>query len=121
MQSPRRQFAVAVTLVLLGAATASGCGGTPNTPTPPPVNTGDLAGTVGANHDIPHVAIITAAQLSAAVGITLDISNGLHSHTVTLTDAQMRQIVAKVRLSVGSSVNPHSNGTGPHGHTVTFN
>lgn len=126
MQTPHRQFAVALAFVLLGAAIATGCGSNPNTPTSPqstgnPVSTGNLAGTVSANHAMPHVAIITAAQLSAGVGITLDISNGLHSHTVILTDAQMGQIVAKVRLSVDSSVNPHSNGTDPHGHTVTFN
>jgi len=125
MQTPRRQFAAALTFVLLGAAIATGCGSNPNTPSPPPpgnpASTGDVAGTVGANHDIPHVAIITAAQLSAGVGITLDISNGLHSHTVALTDAEMRQIAAKVRFSVESSVNPHSGGTQPHGHTVTFN
>ena len=126
MQTPHRQFAVALAVVLLGAAIATGCGSNPNSPTSPqppgnPVSTGDLAGTVSANHAMPHVAIITAAQLSAGVGITLDISNGLHSHTVILTNAQMGQIVARVRLSVDSSVNPHSNGTDPHGHTVTFN
>ena len=125
MQLPHRQFTVALAFVLLGAAIATGCGSS-NTPTSPqstgtPASTGNLAGTVGANHDMPHVAIITAAQLSAGVGITMDISNGLHSHTVILTDAQMGQIVAKVRLSVDSSVNTHSNGTDPHGHTVTFN
>jgi hypothetical protein len=126
MQTPHRQFAVALAFVLLGAAIATGCGSNSNTPTSPqstgnPVSTGNLAGTVGENHAMPHVAIITAAQLNAGVGITLDISNGLHSHTVILTDAQMGQILAKARVSVDSSVNTHANGTDPHRHTVTFN
>ena len=124
MQTPRRHFTLA--LVLLAGAIVTACGSSPNTPTGPqstgnPVSTGNLAGTVGANHDMPHVAIITAAQLSAGAGITLDISNGFHSHTVIFTDAQMGQIAARVRVSVASSVNPHSNGSDPHQHTVTFN
>jgi hypothetical protein len=122
MQTPHRQAAIALVCVFLGAAIATGCGSnSPTSPTEAPASPGSLSGTVGENHPLPHVATITAAQLSAGVGITLDISNGLHSHMVTLTDAQMQQIVAKVRLAVFSSVNPHSNGTEPHGHTVTFN
>jgi hypothetical protein len=70
---------------------------------------------------MPHVAVITTAQLSAGAAITLDISNGLHSHTVSLTAAQVVQIAAGARMSVVSSVNPHSDGTGAHEHTVTFN
>ncbi|HEY0284350.1 MAG TPA: hypothetical protein VGC23_03105 [Vicinamibacterales bacterium] len=70
---------------------------------------------------MPHVAAISAAQLSAGNGIILDISNGLHSHTVTLTGAQVTQIAARASVSVDSSTNTHSNGAEPHAHTVTFN
>ena len=70
---------------------------------------------------MPHFAVITTAQLSAGAAITLDMSNGLHSHTASLTAAQVAQIAAGARMSVASSVNPHSDGTGVHGHTVTFN
>ena len=76
---------------------------------------------VSGNHPLPHVAAISAAQLTAGNGITLEISNGSHSHTVTLTGAQVMQIAAKARVSVDSSTNPHSNGADPHAHTVTFN
>ena len=76
---------------------------------------------MSGNHPLPHVASISAAQLSAGNGIILDISNGSHSHTVTLTGAQVMQISAKDRVSLDSSVNPHSNGGDPHAHTVTFN
>ena len=64
--------------------------------------------------------MITAAQLSAGVGITLDITNGSHSHMVNITDADMREIARKGRVSVTSSQNPHSDGSGAHRHTVTF-
>ena len=125
----RRQFTVAAALALLGGAAISiGCGdgsGNPNTvtpPPPPPPSPGtNLLGDVQNNHPIPHVATITAAQLSAGAGITLDISNGLHSHTVALTAEQVVQIAAKVQVSKLSSTNPHSDGSDPHSHLVTFN
>jgi hypothetical protein len=127
MQAPRRQFAVALAFVLLGgAAVVTGCGSSPTSPTSPqstgtPASVGSLYGTVSENHPMAHVAMITAAQLSAGVGITLDISNGSHSHTVNITDADMREIAAKGRVSVTSSQNPHSDGSGAHRHSVTFN
>jgi hypothetical protein len=122
----RRQFNAAFSFVLLAAAVVSGCGTSPTNPTPVatpnPRNTGgSVAGIVSANHQAPHVAVITAAQLAAAEAVALDISNGLHSHTVTLTGAQVRQIAAGTRVSETSSTDPHSNGTDPHNHTVTFN
>jgi len=70
---------------------------------------------------MPHVASISAAQLSAGNGIILDITNGSHSHSVTLTSAQVMEISAKFRVSLDSSINPHSTGADPHAHTVTFN
>ena len=124
MQTSPRQLTVALALVLMvGAAIVTGCGSTPTSATSPPVaaSPGGIAGTVSENHAIPHVALITTAQLSAGAEITLDISNGLHSHTVSLTAVQVVQIAAGARMSVASSVNPHSDGTGAHQHTVTFN
>jgi hypothetical protein len=124
----RRQFTIAAALAFLGGATiALGCAGgskSPSGPGPipsPAPGTGNLSGSVDANHAMPHVAIITAAQLGAGAGVTLDTSNGLHSHTVTIAAAQMGQLAAGVRVSVTSSRNPHSDGTGPHEHVVTFN
>ena len=119
----RRQFSIDALALLGGATIAIGCGGGSNNPTsptatPPP---GQIIGVVGGNHPMPHVAVISAAQLSAGVGISLEMSNGFHSHTVTLTGAQVTQIADKVRVMVLSSTNPHSNGAEPHEHTVTFN
>jgi hypothetical protein len=121
----RRQFTAAISAVLLAAAIVSGCGGSPAAPTSaqtPPTNTpGNVVGSVGANHERPHAAVITAAQLAAAAAIVINISNGLHSHTVALTGAQVGLIAAGTPVSTTSSMDPHSNGTDPHSHTVTFN
>ena len=122
----RRQFSVAALALLGGATIAIGCGGASNNPTSPTATTtvtpqGQNIGFVSGNHPLPHVAAISAAQLSAGAGITLDISNGSHSHTVILTGDQIMQVAAKGRVSVDSSTNPHSNGADPHAHTVTFN
>ena len=124
----RRQFSFTALALLGGATIAIGCGGATNNPTSPtpttttrPASQGQNIGFVTANHPMPHVAAISAAQLSAGNGIILDISNGLHSHTVTLTGAQVTQIAARASVSVDSSTNTHSNGAEPHAHTVTFN
>ena len=119
----RRQFSIAALALLGGATIPIGCGGASDRPTSPTATApeGQNLGVVTGNHPLPHVAAISAAQLSAGSGIILDISNGSHSHTVTLTSAQVMQIAAKARVSVDSSTNPHSNGADPHAHTVTFN
>ncbi len=128
----RRMLSAGAALALLGFPLISigGCGGGggtpagPSTPNPTPTpssGAGDIAGSVTVNHMAPHVAVITAAQLSAGAGLTLDISNGFHSHTVTLTSAQVTQIAGRARVSVASSTDPHSDGSNPHSHTVTFN
>jgi hypothetical protein len=65
------QFNTALSGLLLAAAIVAGCGGSTTSPTSPPApnptNTaGNVAGSVEPNHDRPHVAIITAAQLASA-------------------------------------------------------
>ena len=119
----RRQFSIAALALLGGATIAIGCGGGSNHPTSPTATAseGQNIGFVAGNHPMPHVAAISAAQLSAGNGIILDITNGSHSHSVTLTSAQVMQIAARATVSVDSSTNPHSNGADPHAHTVTFN
>lgn len=119
----RRQFSITVLGLLGGATIAIGCGGASSHPASPTATAseGVTFGVVTGNHPLPHTAAISAAQLTAGNGITLDISNGSHSHTVILTGAQVMQIATKARVSVDSSTNPHSNGADPHAHTVTFN
>jgi hypothetical protein len=118
----RRQFTVAAALALLGGAsiTISACGGgsspsTPSNPNPSPnLNPGDKAGTVGTNHG--HTAVLTAAQLSAGGGVTLDIAgSGGHPHIVTLTGPEI------VSIAGGTRVSKESTNVEAHTHTVTFN
>ena len=123
-QANRREFVATVLTLLGGAAVTSGCGGgssSPSSPSPTPTSAGSVAGTVADNHPDPHVAVITAAQLGAGGALTLDISNSRHSHTVTLSGAEVARIAARSRVSVMSSTNPHSDGNEPHSHMVTFN
>ena len=109
---------------------ALGCGGASNNPTSPTTassrgqnigSQGQNIGFVEGNHPAPHEAVISAAQLSAGTGITLDISNGFHSHLVTLTGAEVMQIAAGARVYVNATTSTHSNGADNHAHGVTFN
>ena len=90
-------------------------------PNPDATSSGNVAGAVADNYPDPHVAVITAAELAAGGALTLDISNARHSHTVNLSGAEVTQIAAKSRVSAMSSTNPHSGGSEPHSHMVTFN
>lgn len=84
--------------------------------------TGGVSGSVSSDHPLPHLAVITAAQLSAGAALSLQIQGqAFHSHTLTLTGTQMMQIAAGCRTSQMSSQDPHSGGSGPHRHEVTFN
>jgi hypothetical protein len=122
----RREFTLEAALALISGAviTVSGCGGSSyNNPTPTPTTTptttmppasGDKQGTITANHG--HVAVITAAQLTAAGALNLDIRGTAdHAHSVSLTGAQVGQIAANQRVSMTSSSSQS------HDHTVTFN
>ena len=124
----RRQFSAAAVLALLGGVTiTAGCGGgssgSPTAPTPPPTTqaTGDNYGVVSANHASPHIAVIRGSELSAGGGLTLDISNTFHTHSLSLTSSQMTQIAGGARVAQLSSRNPHSDGSDMHDHLVTFN
>jgi hypothetical protein len=125
----RREFTVAAALAALTGVvitiTESACGGssysptTPNptpapTPTPTPAATGDKTGVVSSNHG--HVAIITAAKLTAAAAISLDIQGtATHTHTVELSAAEITAIAGGTKTSKESSTDS------AHSHTVTFN
>jgi hypothetical protein len=111
--------------VLSGVAiTVTGCGGSsssggnpmaPSTPAPTPTPTagGDKVGTVGSNHG--HSAVITAAQLTSAGAVSLDIrGNADHPHSVVLTADEVMAIAANTRVTTESSVDAS------HSHRVTF-
>jgi hypothetical protein len=122
----RREFTAASVMALLAGVTItiSGCGGGSNpggpdpvpapTPTPTPAPSGDKSGVVSANHG--HVATVTAAQITAAGAVSIDI-HGMadHTHSLELTATEVQQIGAGTKVSKVSSSNLS------HDHTVTFN
>lgn len=109
----RREFTLRSAMLALSgvAITISGCSEGPTEPTYT-----DAVGTVNTNHG--HAATITAAQLSAAAAIVLEIQGtSSHPHSVELTSADLRAIRSGQRVSKESSPSP----SGSHAHTVTFN
>lgn len=109
----RREFTVQSALALLSgvAITISGCGGGDSPSSP---SSGDMVGTVSANHG--HSAVITGAQLTAGGALNLSIQgSSVHSHNVELTAGEVASIGSRQRVSKESSVNDS------HSHTVTFN
>ena len=118
----RREFTVAAVLAALSGVTItiSSCGGgggtsptVPSNPTPS-LGPGDKDGSISANHG--HVAVITAAQLTAAGAVNLDImGQATHTHSVQLSAAEVTQISQGTRVSKVSSTDDS------HNHTVTFN
>jgi hypothetical protein len=116
----RREFTLQSALAILSAATItiSGCGGGDDSPSPgpsPSPNPGtNVTGNVAANHG--HVATITAAQLTAANAIQLEIRGTAdHPHTVDLSAAEVAQIGARQTVAKNSTTDAG------HSHTVTFN
>lgn len=78
------------------------------------VSVGGVSATISGNHG--HVATLTGTQVSDAVALALDITGTSgHSHTVTLTAADMVAIKAGTQVSKTSSIGDS------HDHAVTFN
>jgi hypothetical protein len=113
----RRDFTLQLVLAVLSAATVTvvpGCGDNGGNPPAPSPGSGDIAGTVTANHG--HRAVITSAELSAGNAVTLNIRGDAdHPHTASLTASQVMQIAQRQRVSVESTSDA------AHTHTVIFN
>jgi hypothetical protein len=126
----RREFSVAAALAALSgvAITITACGGgggeSPTSSNGAPgyndgsttsgSASGDKVGTISSNHG--HSAVITAAQLTAAGALKLDIKGAAdHPHTVELSAAEVTAIAGGAKTSKESSTDAS------HSHTVTFN
>ena len=116
----RREFTLAAALLALSGVsiTIGACGGggssSPTGSTPTPAPSGDKVGTISANHG--HTVSITAAQLTAAGALDLELTTGNgHTHRVQLTAAEVGQIAGNTRVTKTSSTD------GGHSHDVTFN
>jgi len=120
----RREFTLQSALALLAGVviTMDGCGGSTTTPSPTPTPSpapappaADVNGSVSANHAQPHVAVITAAQITAGSAISLNIQGmATHPHNVDLTQADL------VSLRSRTAVTKDSTNVNNHIHTVTF-
>jgi len=115
----RREFTLEAALAILAGCVITisdvACGKTTTTPTPTPTPaTADVNGNVSANHG--HIAVITAAQITAGTAIVaLDI-RGMATHTHTLSISQADLVSLKNRQTVTSNSTTDSG----HSHIVTF-
>ncbi|MGH9258250.1 MAG: hypothetical protein ACRD3C_27125 [Vicinamibacterales bacterium] len=110
----RREFTLQSALALLAgvAITVEGCG-SKSTPTAPSPVVNDLTGSVSANHG--HTATVTAAQITAANAISLNIQgSAAHPHTVEVSQADLRTLQNRQPVTKDSTNNNN------HTHSVTF-
>lgn len=120
----RREFTLKFALAILSGVTITiiGCGddsspmsSTPTpTPTPDQPTSGEVMGSISANHG--HEAVITGAQLMEGNALQLDITgNADHPHTVELSADELDQI------GNGQTVSKTSTTELAHNHIVAFN
>lgn len=78
-----------------------------------------VPGSISANHG--HAVRVTQAQLDAGQGVTLTLDGPTddHTHSLSLTDAQVMDIAAGTQVQQVSSTGAGSGGV--HTHLVTFN
>jgi hypothetical protein len=109
----RREFTLEAALaVLAGCIITVACDddNNPNNPTTP----ANINATFSANHG--HELTITSAQITAgnALQLTTTGSTATHTHTVSLSQANLQTLVNRQPVSVESSNDSF------HSHTVTF-
>jgi hypothetical protein len=108
----RREFTLEAALaVLAGCVITVACDDdNPNNPTPP----ANINATFSANHG--HELTITSAQITAgnALQLTTTGSTATHTHTVSLSQANLQTLASRQPVSVESSNDSF------HSHTVTF-
>jgi hypothetical protein len=115
----RREFTLEAALAILAGCVITisdvACGKTTTTPTPTSTPaTADVNGNVSANHG--HIAVITAAQITAGTAlVALDIrGTATHTHTLSISQADLMSL--KNRQTVTSNSTTDSG----HSHIVTF-
>ena len=90
-----------------------GCGGGGSDSSAPAPGAAGCSDTIAANHG--HTLVIAKADLDSATDKVYDIQGAaVHSHTVTLTVAQLRA------LKAGATVNVTSSTTAAHEHAVSI-
>jgi hypothetical protein len=108
----RREFTSKALLAMLAGVTVTmtGCG----SPSAPTLAATDSTGAVGTNHG--HAVTISAAQLNAGGGVSLNIQGtSSHDHVLELTALEV------VRIRAGIQVVKSCGMMRSHQHTITFN
>lgn len=115
----RREFTLDAALAVLAGCVITVSDACSSSTSPSPAApAADINGAISANHN--HVALITAAQITAGNAISLNIQGtAAHNHTVSITQADLTTLRNRQSVSRESSSDP-SNTFGLHSHTVTF-
>jgi hypothetical protein len=117
----RRTFTLEAALALLAGCVitiSDACGSSDTSPTNPSPAPTDINGLVSANHG--HVAVVTAAQITAGNAIVLNIQGtAVHNHTLSVSQADLQTLKNRQPVS-RDSTNDVSATFGPHMHAVTF-
>lgn len=90
-----------------------GCSGYGDDDNPTAPANGSVGGVIRDNHG--HSVAITSAQMTAGGSVSLTMSGGTHSHSVSLSSEQVGIIAA------GNQVQLSSSSGNSHTHVVTFN
>ncbi|HET9359014.1 MAG TPA: hypothetical protein VFO58_04655 [Vicinamibacterales bacterium] len=109
----RREFTVETALAMLAGVTITitGCSDDPSSG-PSGGETGTVSSSAGHSHG---GAFISDAQLAAGAAIVLTLTGSGHTHTASLTQAEVVQIAGGTRVVTTSTTDEL------HNHTVTFN
>lgn len=117
----RRSFTLDAALALLAGCVITvidACSKDDSNPTTPTAAVADVNAVISANHG--HTGVVTSAQITAGNAVTVNIQGtAVHSHTVSLSQADLQTLKNRQPVSRDSSTDP-SNAFGVHLHTVTF-
>jgi hypothetical protein len=110
----RREFTVETALAMLAGVTItiSGCSDDDPSSGPSGGETGVVSNVNAHTHG---GAFISDAQLAAGAAIVLTLTGSGHTHTASLTQAEVVQIAGGTRVVTTSTTDD------AHNHTVTFN
>jgi len=108
MDLSRKDF-LKLTFAFLGGAALvqSGCGdssGGPDLSTPPNCNLNGTKSKIADNHPAPHSLIVPKSDLASTTNKTYDIMGSAdHTHSVTLTAANLASLAANTSVTVTST------------------
>jgi hypothetical protein len=114
----RREFIAKAGLLATWATipiTITACSDDDDDPTGPDSNTDDVDGVVSVSAGHSHSVTLTGAQIDAGQNVVLTLTGSGHTHSVSLTADEVGDVAD------GTEVVKTSSSTDGHTHTVTFN